>query len=164
MVEKDIPQEASRELYKGREIEILLTRYKEHAQHLRHLDLFDIRVAGGFIAVQLALASLFVIHPISNMAPKFAVIAIEIGFLIATWQTIKGSRKRRDEIVNTILNINEVFALKTIGAYLPNKMINPDATRSKFVWYEFACVIAACGAAFALFLPDIPIWLAALGW
>ena len=40
----------------------LLTRYKEHTAHLRDLNQYDLKVFGGFLTIQLALASWFTIH------------------------------------------------------------------------------------------------------
>jgi len=133
------------QLYKNHEIEILLTRYKEHAEHLRHLDLFDIKVVTGFIAIQLLLGSWFVGHPVPGNF-KVALIVIDFAFWIACARTLWSSRNRRKEIVDTILNINEALGLKIIGAYLPGKMINPDVQRYQFYWYEIGCLMALTGA------------------
>src|SRR3990172_4272816 len=92
-------------------IEVLLTRYKEHAAHIRHLDNFDVKIFGGFISIQLALASWFAIHPIDDVLTKFGLCIVNFSLLIVTFFIILGSRNRRHEVVAVIWNISKALGL-----------------------------------------------------
>jgi hypothetical protein len=118
--------------YPENDAEILLTRYKEHAEHIRHLDLFEIRVASGFVTVQLIFGSWFVSHPVESCAIKFSLLLIDIALLLVCVQLLLGARNRRGEVVETIRNINSALGLDKTGTYLPDRAINPPNRSPRF--------------------------------
>jgi hypothetical protein len=114
-------------------IEILLTRYKEHAAHLRHLDNFDVRIFGGFITIQLVLASWFATHPIHELIAKLGITVVNFSLLVVAFSIIKSSRNRRDEIVQVIWNINEAFELDKKGVYLADNLTESESRRRRTI-------------------------------
>src|SRR5258708_24408070 len=93
-------------VYEDNRCEILTTRYKEQAAHLRDLNQYDLRVFGGFLTIQLALASWLTIHAPDRWLARRAILAIDMALLTVCLMFIRANRRRRDEIRLTILNIN----------------------------------------------------------
>lgn len=139
-------------VFEDNRCEILTTRYKERAAHLRDLNQYDLRLFGGFLTIQLALASWFAIHAPDSWLAKSAILVIDLALLIVCQQIISANRRRRNEIRTTILNINEAFGLYATGIYLPDKAINPPPPQdSRFIWYDVGCWVGVAGVAVALF-------------
>lgn len=137
--------------FPGRDVDILLTRYKEHAQHLRHMDTYDLRVTGGFLTVQLLLVSWFAAHPLGGDWPKLLLIGIDAVFCLLCYVAVWSSRSRRNEIVLVILNINSALGLDRPGAYLPNEPINPKRKIDRLSHtYEAGILAGWFGAAFMI--------------
>jgi hypothetical protein len=141
-------------IYQGNEFEVLKTRYVEQAAHLRDLNQYDLRVTGGFITIQLLLASWFASHPLTSWGLKGAIAVTDFAMLIVCLRIMSGARRRRHEIRDTILNINEAFGLYRPGVYLKDKAINPQPLRpGKFRWLVLACVIGYVSAVISLLIP-----------
>jgi hypothetical protein len=139
-------------VYDGQKCEILLTRYREQAAHLRDLNQYDLRVFGGFLAIQLALASWFAIHVPNGWPAKIAILIIDLALCVICQKFLNSNKLRRAEIRTTILNINEAFGLYTPGVYLPGKAINPPPIDNPFAWFYIGCWIAFfCFAAALIF-------------
>jgi hypothetical protein len=133
--------------YPDHDVDVLLTRYKEHAGHLRALDLLDLRVAGGFVTIQLAFGSWFVSHPVKSIVIKFLLLVIDAALLGVCLRLLRGSGQRRQEIVLTIRNINSALGLEKPGTYLPDRPVNPPTGKARTRWYGPGCVVAFLGAA-----------------
>jgi len=133
--------------YQERDVDILLTRYKEQAAHIRALDVLDLRVAGGFVTIQLAFGSWFVSHPVKSIVIKGLLLLIDAALLIVCLRLLRGSGQRRKEIILTIRNINSALGLETPGTYLPDRPINPPPGQARTRWYGPGCVVAFLGAA-----------------
>jgi hypothetical protein len=138
------------ELIDEKKLTVLLERYKEHAAHIRHLDNFDVRIFGGFITLQLALASWFAVNPIHAPLIKLGVIAVNAALLLVAFFIISGSRNRRKEVVQVIWNISEALGLDRAGTYLAEKPINPPPHPRRFWWYEIGCIIGFVGTTIVL--------------
>ena len=138
-------------VYEDNRREILETRYKEQAAHIRDMNQYDLRVFGGFLTIQLVLASWIVAHPINSIYGTFSVLAIDSALLVVCLKFIAANRRRRDEIRTTILNINEAFGLYAKDIYLPGKAINPPAPpASRFIWFHVGCWVGFLGVVLAL--------------
>jgi hypothetical protein len=71
--------------------------------------------------------------------------AQQAALLIAGLGSLVGSKKRRREVRDTILNINEALELYTAGRYFPNRAINPEPPQPGIRWYEFAAIVGCAG-------------------
>ena len=144
------------EFFLTKKIEILLVRYQEHAAHIRHLDNFDVRIFGGFISIQLALAGWFATHSIDGVFAKFGLSLVNFSLLLACLMILRGSHKRRKEVVQVIWNISEALGLDRVGTYLPNKAINPQHHVRQFWWYEIGTCFGFMGTMFVLWFSPSP--------
>jgi hypothetical protein len=145
--------EADKPLYQDRKCQILETRYKEQAAHLRDLNQYEFRFFGGFLTVQLVVASWFATHP-NNIFVAVGIFIIDLALLAVCIQILRATRRRRDEIRETVININEAFGLYTPGIYLPDRAINPSPPKSAgYIWLAVGCCVGVVGVAIALFVP-----------
>jgi hypothetical protein len=129
--------------------EILLTRYREQAANMRHLNQMDLWGFVAFMALQLAIIGLVSIFLSNSFTCKAEIFIIDTALLIVCLQVAGANKIRRDETRTTILNINEALALYAPDVYLPNRAINPPHRPNHFVFYSFGywtgflCVTAA---------------------
>lgn len=139
----------------GDRLDILKTRYSEQAANLRDLNQYDLKVVGGFITIQLALAAWFANNPLNDWVPKLAILALDFALLFVCIFVIDGSRQRRFTIGQTIRNINAALELTTPGFYLPNKPLNPpedDPDSSRARWRGTVVFGSACSVSFIAFV------------
>jgi hypothetical protein len=139
--------------FPDRDADVLITRFEQHAEQLRHLDLYDVKIAGGFLTVQLLLGSWFAAHPIGGLGTRLSLIVIDAAFFVVCWMIIRASRARRREARTIMQNINVALGLDRVGTYLPDRSIYPslDLPR-RFYGYEIGLVVAFIGAATILLL------------
>lgn len=129
--------------------EILLTRYREQAANLRHLNHLDLWGFVAFIALQLAIVGFVSAFTPDSFTGKIEIFAIDAALLAVSLQVLGAHKARRVETRTTILNINEALALYSPDIYLPNRAINPPYRPNHFVffsfgyWTGFVCVTAA---------------------
>jgi hypothetical protein len=128
----------------------LLARYTQQAEHLRHLDGWDLKVTSGFLTVQIILAGWLSLHTDHTLSQRFAISVIDLSLLIACLGSLLGSKRRRKEVRTTILNINDALGLYTAGRYLADRAINPEPPTVGIRWYEFAAAVGFAGAVFIL--------------
>jgi hypothetical protein len=145
--------EADESLYQDMKCQILMTRYKEQAAHLRDLNQVDLRFFGGFLTIQLVMAGWFAAHP-SSIFVAGGVFVIDLALLVVCINIMRINRRRRHEIRDTIININVAFGLYTPGIYLLEKPINPDPPKAaSLIWLELGGYFGFAGLVIALFLP-----------
>jgi len=147
-----------KEFYLDKKTEVLLTRYQEHAAHIRHLDNFDVKISGGFISIQIAFAGWLAAHPVQGAVVKVGLTVVNVSLLLTFIVIIVGSRIRRKEIVKVILNISEALGLDRSGTYLPNKPINSAYHPKPFGWYWWYAIgssIGFVGTSLVLWYPPI---------
>jgi hypothetical protein len=144
-------------VYEDNKFEILKTRYVEQAANLRDFNDFDLKVLGGFITIQLGLASWFGSHSLPSSGARIAIALIDLAALVVCWRMLKGVRRRRDETRCTIRHINEAFGLYSPGIYLEHKAINPTPiSPGNYRWLVGGCVAAFAGVMMSLFIPHPP--------
>jgi hypothetical protein len=145
-------------IYEGNEFEVLKVRYAEQAAHIRDLNQYEMRLFGGFISIQLLLASWFAAHPISDSWSKVGILLVDSAMLLVCLQILTAVRGRRIEIRDTIININEAFGLYVSGIYLKGKSINPQPpAKRNFIWFNVGCWVAFAGVVITLFMPLAPV-------
>jgi hypothetical protein len=139
--------------FPDRDPDILITRFEQHAEQLRHLDIYDVKIAGGFLTVQLLLGSWFAANPIGGLETRLSLIVIDAAFFAVCWMIIRASRTRRREARTIMQNINVALGLDRVGTYLPDRSIYPSLDLPpRFYGYEVGLVVAFIGAAVILLL------------
>jgi hypothetical protein len=128
---------------------VLLARYAQHAEHLRELDGWDLKVTTGFMTIQIVLAGWLYAHPAQQLMPLLLVILINFLLLIGAIGGLYSSSRRRIEIRGTIWNINEALGLYAVGTYLPDRAVDSKRPRSRWErwlrWYDFVCIAGFIG-------------------
>jgi hypothetical protein len=146
---RSVPKELgmNEPLTSSHKVDILKARYAEQAENLRSLNLFELRVVGGYLTVQLASVGWFLANGVSDVWGKAIFLVVDFALLFVSLMVIKSAEDRRWEITTTVWNINEAFGLYRVGEYLPDKPINPDTRRPReiFWWYYLACAIGFLG-------------------
>ncbi len=110
--------------HKGNEIEVLLTNLNNHVEHIRYLTQVDLRIFGGYIALQLAFAGWLIKNPVQGVSLMVGLIVIDVTISIIAATVLYFNYKRREEIVNTLENINQALGLNVEGAYIEGITIN----------------------------------------
>jgi hypothetical protein len=57
------------------------------------MNQYDLRVFGGFLTLQLALASWFAIHQPGSLLAKSGILVIDLALLIVCLKSINGNRR-----------------------------------------------------------------------
>src|SRR5262245_20377118 len=111
-------------VYQDREFEILQTQYVEQAANLRNFNDYDLKVVGGFLALELGLASwLATTTRTFSLGARCAIFMVNFAALIACCRILSGARRRRRETGTVIQAINEAFGLYQNDVYLKGKAI-----------------------------------------
>ncbi|HWX26610.1 MAG TPA: hypothetical protein VNZ53_04120 [Steroidobacteraceae bacterium] len=137
--------------YPCRDVDILLAQSKQHAEHLRHTGLFDIRLVGGFITAQFVFAGWFAASSVpKGLWTTAALIVIDFVMLGGCIFVLNASDNRRKQVGNVLRNINSALGLNRPG-YLPGGAIIPDEERTyPFWWYALSCIASFIAAAFVV--------------
>ncbi|MEQ9639771.1 MAG: hypothetical protein RIM84_07055 [Alphaproteobacteria bacterium] len=133
------------QLTTSEKIGILTTHLQIQANNLHYLTSVDLRVFGGFIAIQLILGGWLAAAPDNvDLVLAACIIEIDTALTYLCSKMLHHDRRRRGEVVKTLDTTNEALGLEAVGVYLPGKKINPD--------YEFtpwrSIYIKAIGVAY----------------
>ena len=104
---------------------ILKLRYEDQVELLRYLSSLELKVIFGYFTVVAAINAWLI-----TKAPAAFSGQVVLSFIIGISTVcivfyLYTQKRRRDEAVKTILNINEAFGLYEIGKFIENKSINP---------------------------------------
>jgi hypothetical protein len=126
--------------------DVLISRFEQHAEQLRHLDLYDVKIAGGFLTVQLILASWFANKPFGDLLTRLLLIAIDAAFWVVCWNILRASHKMRRRARDIMEKINRALKLNEAGTYL-DEPIYSDLQSRPFRAYEIGLAVSFIGAA-----------------
>ncbi len=138
-----------------RSLEFLKLRYQDQVELLRFLTSLELKVIFGYFTVVTA-----VVAWLTTKAPESfngqIVLSAVIGFsTICVVYYLYSQKKRRDEAVETIVNLNSAMGLYEVGKYLDNKAINPPSKyRPLFPVYLIA-IVGVCLSSIYLLLSGI---------
>jgi len=132
--------------------DVLKTRYREQAAHLRDFNQYELRVVGGYLTIQLLLAGWFSSHPPTGLISAAGTGVIDLVLFISVCVMLTRARRRRMEVVGTIQQINEALGLYEAGTYLPGKAIDERRANAhlKIDWYLIPCFVAFLGVLLTL--------------
>lgn len=142
--------------YKGNEFEALKLRYSDQVELLRSLGQFDFKIFTAFFTLQLVLGGWLAANPVQDASMRTGLLIIDMALAGISIKLLRNQHLRRQEVVATIMNLNEALGFSVAGAYLQGKTINPQYKRRFwFWWYAVAVAIGVVG--FALVLFGVPI-------
>ena len=111
-------------------VQILLAKYNDHAQDLRHRSQLDISFLSGYITANFILGGFIYKNPINAYFHKIAFI---LSFTLCILLLIIRNYIRHKVVVKIIQNINIALRFNKAGIYYKNK-INPDINKRTKYW------------------------------
>lgn len=108
-------------------LEFLYHRYQDNVENLRFLGNYDFKVSSFYIGLQLGICAWLLAESGGEIKifPKLVFLLFDFAWLISSILILQGTGQRRDEIIETIRRIGDVFGLNEEGTFLPRKRINP---------------------------------------
>ena len=137
--------------YVGHEFEALKLRYEDQVGLLRALTEIDFKLFTSFFTLQLLLGS-FLLTQSSAAAKHQASLAIVDAVLaILSVKLLYNNHRRRQEVGDTIGNLNAALGFTEPGVYLEGRPLNPPYQRRYwFKWYAVGVAVATCGVLMVL--------------
>jgi hypothetical protein len=136
----------------GNEFEALKLRYEDQVVLLRTLTEIDHRMVTAFFTLQLVLGGwLAAQEPLSSQL-QWGIVAMDVAIAVIFLKLLFNNHRRRQEVADTIGNINEALGFNAKGAYLDGKTLNPPYKRRYWLkWYVASVVISTVGLFFVVF-------------
>jgi hypothetical protein len=106
----------------------------------------------AFFALQLALGGwLAAQEPLSSQL-QWGIVAMDVAIAVIFLKLLFNNHRRRQEVADTIGNINEALGFNSKGVYLDGKTLNPPYKRRYWLkWYVASVVISTVGLFFVVF-------------
>jgi hypothetical protein len=142
--------------YESHEFEALKMRYEDQVALLRYLIQFDFKIFVSFFTLQLALGGWLSVNPVISLPIQAALATIDIVLAVLSVKLLYNQHCRRQEVADTIKNINTALGFDEEGIYLHCKALNPPYSRRYwFRWYVVGVVVATAGLMVVLFLATL---------
>ena len=107
------------------QLDILKIRYQDQVELLRFLTSLELKVIFGYFTVIAAIVAWIITKAPSTFDGQ-VVLSCIIGIsTVCVIYYLYSQKKRRDEAVATVVNLNEAFGLYEIGKFIEGKAINP---------------------------------------
>lgn len=140
--------------YEGHEFDALKLRYEDQVDLLRSLTQFDFKIFVGFFTLQLLLASWLSAKAIPSCTVRIALAVIDVVLAVLSVKLLHNQHCRRQEVAETIANINTALGFEEPGLYVPNVPLNPSYKRRYwFKWYAGGVAIVTAGVLVVLIKP-----------
>ncbi|HYQ72056.1 MAG TPA: hypothetical protein VET88_09040 [Gammaproteobacteria bacterium] len=140
--------------YEGHEFEALKMRYEDQVALLRYLTQFDFKIFVSFFTLQLFLGGWLSTNPVSSVPVQVALATINIVLAALSVKLLYNQHRRRQEVADTIKNINKALGFDEKDIYLHCKALNPPYSRRYwFRWYVVGVIVAVVGLLVVLFWP-----------
>jgi len=140
--------------YEGHEFEALKMRYEDQVTLLRSLTQFDFKIFVAFFTLQLVMGSWLSANPVSSCAVRIGLAVIDVVLAALSVKLLHNQHCRRQEVADTIKNINTALGFDEPGVYLPSSPLNPRYKRRYwFKWYLVGVVVSTAGLFVILFRP-----------
>ena len=138
--------------YQGHEFEALKLRYEDQVALLRTLTDVDFKIFTAFFTLQLLLGSFLATQPALIPKLQWGLAAIDAVLAALSVKLLHNNHCRRQEIADTISNINAALGFAEPGIYIESLPLNPPYTRRYwFKWYFFGVVVSSLGIALVPF-------------
>ena len=134
------------ELNQEQKFQALLLRYQDQTELLRHLTGSDWKIFLSFFGLQIALGAWFAENELRGSVVLVGLSLIDITIAGLSVKLLWNQHKRRQEVADTIKNLNEALGFNELNAYLKGKALNPTYTRRYwFKWYATGVVVSCIG-------------------
>jgi hypothetical protein len=138
--------------YKGNEFEALKLRYDDQVALLRTLTEIDHRMVTAFFTLQLALGGWLASQEPLGAQLQWGIAVMDVAIALIFLKLLVNNHKRRQEVADTIKNVNDALGFNEKGAYLDGRTLNPEYTRRYWIkWYVASVVISTVGLFFVVF-------------
>jgi hypothetical protein len=108
------------------DFEILKLRYQDQVELLRFITSLELKVIFGFFTVIAAIVAWLITKAPSTFNGQITLsIIIGVSTLSAVLY-LYSQKRRRDEVVQTVINLNEALGLNEPGKFIFGKAINPS--------------------------------------
>jgi len=141
-------------IMENNKLEILKIRYQDQVELLRILTILDLKVIFGYFTVIAAITAWLITRAPSAFSGQIILSSI-IGISTAcVVYYLYSQKKRRDEAVETVVNLNEAFGLYKEGEFIDNKAINPPSNyRPLFPVYLIAITAVGISSIYLILCP-----------
>jgi hypothetical protein len=140
------------ELTPKQKFEALKLRYEDQIQLLRFLTQVDWKIFVSIFTLQLGLGAWIAKNPIEKELMRHSIAAIDLALSTLSVKLLYNQHKRRQEVSDTIKNINEALGFNEPGAYLSDIALNPSYKRRYwFKWYTLGVIVATIGVMVILY-------------
>ena len=130
-----------------KDLEILKLRYQDQVELLRFLTTLELKMIFGFFTVLGALCAWVLSKAPQQFDGKVHLCLIIAVSTICVIYYLYSQKRRRDEAVKTIVNLNTALGLYEVGRFIPDKAINPESGyKPLFKLYLVAIFFAAISA------------------
>jgi hypothetical protein len=113
------------EWLKEHDLDVLRMRYEDQVALIQKFTDIDLKIVTGYITLQMALGAWLSSWPIAADWSRRGMFVLDLTLASVAVVLLWASRRRRDEVVQTIRNINSALGLDAKGVYLLHKSINP---------------------------------------
>ena len=140
--------------YEGHEFDALKLRYEDQVGLLRSLTQFDFKIFVAFFTLQLVMGGWLSANPISSCTVRVGLAVIDVVLAALSVKLLHNQHCRRQEVADTIKNINTALGFDEPGVYIPGSPLNPPYKRRYwFMWYWVGVVVSTAGLFVVLFRP-----------
>ena len=124
-------------------------RYVDHVELLRMMTKLDLEIFGGYMAIQLALGSLFLTKTAKfGWLTALGILILDAALAMIAWVLLRNNALRRKEAIGTLKNVMTAMGFYQEGAYLADKAINePGKVRLWGPWYRIGVLVGYVGLA-----------------
>jgi len=136
------------------QVELLKTKYLDHAEDLRFRTGFDFKLLSGFVTLNLILAAWLTKNPLATgwLKAAFAIFVAGVAGIAAL--LFLRNNRRRKVIVEIMHNLNAALEFDKDCAYLEHGPINPKSnvkTTYWTPWYLCAVILVSFAQMFVVF-------------
>lgn len=122
------------DIIKKNGVEILLAKYADHTEDLRHRAKLDINFLTGYISANFIIGGFLFKNPLDKTSNKVSFLIFTFSLTVSILILIINNTRTRKEVIKIIQNINEALKFYKPNVYLSNEL-NPDTFKKPKFWY-----------------------------
>jgi len=135
-----------------RKFQAALARFQDHTELLRTLTSVDIQIFGGYLAIQLALATWVGENALKTNDVRLGVMLVDITIAALSAKLLYNNYRRRIEVVGGLKRVIEVLCFREKGVYLSEQTLDADTVfRPWWPWYLIGVGVALLGVLLVVF-------------
>ncbi len=125
------------------------TLYLQQVSLLVTYTKIDLQIIGGYLGIQAFFAASILKAPLRSCAVQWSMTLVDVGCMGIAVYLLFRSKKRRQEVIDTVRRLNEVLGYSVEGVYLESVSINPNH-KPKFWFWPYAAFLALSFAGMAV--------------